>query len=188
MRGVPEAERSRVIGAAMKDAVFHMRQKVLGNERMIQDRLQNLWKYVPEDKQEQIKKFTDQISESMPDGFYEIDGDEIYARIMSYPTRKGEACEIEAHDVYRDIQFSLTGVEGISIYQRDLLKPKTGDAENDFMTFYDVEAEPYIRILNLPGFFSMILPEEAHRPQESIDGTCAMVKKGVIKIKESCYE
>ncbi len=155
---------------------------------MIQDRLQELWRYIPEDKQERIKKFMTQISEDMPDGFYEIDGDDIYAKIMSYQTRKSGACEIEAHDVYRDIQFSLIGAEGISIYRRDILKIKTADTENDFMTFCDAEAEPYIRISNLPGFFSMILPKEAHRPQESLDGSCAMVKKGVIKIKESCYE
>ncbi len=55
------------------------------------------------------------------------------------------------------------------------------------MTFYAPGAEPYVKISNLPGFFSMILPEEAHRPQEFLDGNCALVKKGVIKIKESCY-
>ncbi len=154
---------------------------------MVQDKIENLEKYIPLSKVELINNFLKKVSSDMAEGKYEIDGDDIYARIMSYPTKLPENCEIEAHNVYCDIQFSLIGSEGISIYQRDKLNQKSVDDANDFMTFQTEAATEYIKVQNLPGYFTMIFPCEAHRPQESGDRTCAVVKKGVIKIKESCF-
>ena len=153
---------------------------------MVNDKMEHLYKYVPAKKRKIIEQFLQQVSSNMKEGIYEIDSKEVYARIMSYPTKEKEECTIEAHDIYRDIQFTLIGSERISVYQRDKLTANaTYDRENDFWSFHI--AEPYIQVDNIPGYFTMLKPNEAHRPQESIDGRCAVVKKGVIKIKEECY-
>lgn len=95
-------------------------------------------------------------------------------------------CTIEAHDEYVDIQFTLVGGEGIDIFPREKLHELTADTEKDFLTFA-TDMAPCLSVANLPGWFTMIFPHEAHRPQESLDGKCAIVKKGVIKIKMDCF-
>lgn len=154
---------------------------------MVQDKIENLSKYIPTSKISVIEKFLKCISSDMEEQKYEIDGEDVYARIMSYKTKLPEECEIEAHDIYCDIQFSLIGSEGISIYQRENLKIKSEDKETDFITFQKEDADEHITVENKIGYFTLIFPREAHRPQESKDRMCEVVKKGVIKIKESCF-
>lgn len=154
---------------------------------MVQDKIENLKNYIPISKVNVIEEFLKDISADMVEGTYEIDGEDIFARIMSYETKLPEVCEIEAHNIYCDIQFSLIGSEGISIYQRDNLIEKSFDKANDFISFQKGEAEEYISVENKTDYFTLIFPREAHRPQESKDGMCRSVKKGVIKIRESCF-
>lgn len=152
---------------------------------MIHDKLENLIRYIPAGKRAAVQDFLEKLSEDTEEGTYGIDGPDIYAKIMSYPTKERERCAIEAHDLYCDIQFSLTGEEGISVYPRELLIQRIRDPEADFMTLESGGIMPAATVCNRKGYFTLIHPWEAHRPQESPDGTCAAVKKGVIKIKES---
>ncbi len=48
---------------------------------------------------------------------------------------------------------------------------------------YDESNRQYVTVDNLPNYFSMLFPKEAHRPQISLDEKCNVVKKFVIKIK-----
>lgn len=155
---------------------------------MIHDKMENLLKYIPKAKIQTITEFLKSVSSEMKEGRYEIDGEDVYARIMSYETKVQGNCEIEAHDIYCDIQFSLIGSEGISIYQRENLKIKSVDSEKDFITLEENGVAPQVSLENIPNYFTLIFPREAHRPQEAKNGICKSVKKGVIKIKESCYE
>lgn len=149
---------------------------------MVNDKMDNLIMYIPDSKKEKVKGFLEKVSFDMEEGRYEIDGDEIYAQIMSYPTKLISECTIEAHNIYCDIQFSLKGEEGISIFERSKLILEKESPETDFYN-YGLDGDVYVRVNNKVGYFTMIKPSEAHRPQESIDNSCAMVKKGVIKIR-----
>ncbi len=153
---------------------------------MVHDQLSRLGLYLPEAQREVIANFLATVQKDMPEGQSNIDEDTVYARIMSYPTKLPKNCTIEAHDVYVDIQFTLVGGEGIDIFPREELHELTADTEKDFLTFATGMA-PCLSVANLPGWFTMIFPHEAHRPQESLDGKCAIVKKGVIKIKMDCF-
>lgn len=153
---------------------------------MVHDQLSRLGLYLPKAQREAVAKFLANVQEDMPEGKSNIDGDAIYARIMSYPTKLPKDCAIEAHDIYVDIQFTLVGGEGIDIFPRAELHELTADIEKDFYTFA-ADEPPRLSVANLPGWFTMIFPHEAHRPQESLDGKCAIVKKGVIKIKMDCF-
>lgn len=151
---------------------------------MVMDKIENLYKYIPNQYIEGVEKFLDIISEDMEEKTYEIYGKQVYAKVMSYFTQKKECCKIEAHNQYVDIQATITGAEGIDIYIRDDLKEQMCYNQEDDVTFYDEgNSQPYVCNKNIPGYFSMIFPGEAHRPQEQVEGCGDFVKKLVIKMK-----
>lgn len=149
---------------------------------MIYDKIEKLQEYLEEDVYQQIENFIKQIGEGLPEGTYPIMGDRVFASVMSYPTNLPEECKIEAHNKYIDIQVTLVGAEGISVYGRDSLKEKVSyDAEKD-VAFYETEgALANAHTENIPGYFTMLYPEDAHRPQERIRNV-DRVKKYVIKV------
>ena len=155
---------------------------------MIHDRLERVSLYLPVSAPgfDSVLRYLAHVSPDMPEGRTELLGADIFARIMSYPTRLPGDCTIEAHDEYIDLQFTLRGAEGISIYPRESLEPVEGDAEKDFYVYRE-GMSPLLRVENRMGHFTLLFPHVAHRPQESIDGRCADVKKGVIKIRKSSW-
>lgn len=150
---------------------------------MIFAHLKYLYKYLSENQFIKISKFLRELSPEMEERQYDIDGESIYARVMSYRTSLQSDCKIEAHNKYIDIQSSLVGAEGIDLFDRNILGVLKEYDETGDVSFFEDTAAPYISIKNAEGFFSMIFPEEAHRPQISINGNCDYVKKFVIKIR-----
>ena len=149
---------------------------------MVYAKIADLSKYLDKDIYKQLETFLKQVSENMPDGEYPIKGDSVYARVMSYSTSSPEECKIEAHDQYIDIQATIVGAEGISVYERDSLREKIPyDTEKDVVFFETEEALPNAHTENVPGYFTMLYPEEAHRPQERVRNV-DKVKKYVIKV------
>lgn len=149
---------------------------------MIFDQLQNLNKYVTQEQFQKIDNFLKLSSPDMKEGRYEIDGKAIYARVMSYTTSLRQNCKIEAHDKYIDIQSSLVGMEGIDIFDRDELNISEAYNKDKDVAFYEETVAPNVSVNNKAGYFSMIYPKEAHRPQISVNQRCEKVKKFVIKI------
>ncbi len=96
---------------------------------------------------------------------------------------------IESHDVYVDIQATIVGVEGISIFN-------SGDVDYDIP--YDKNSDvrfsrqnniiPLLSICNTPGRFSMIFPGEPHRPMEKNSMCDGIVKKLVVKVMYGAYD
>lgn len=150
---------------------------------MIIDRLENLKKYIDESDMRKIDAFLKRLSPEMEEGRYEIDGNDIYARVMSYNTSPREDCKIEAHDIYIDIQSTLVGQEGIDVFHREELSENVSYNNENDVRFYENSNQNYVTVNNLPNYFSMIFPEEAHKPQISLDGKCNVVKKFVIKMR-----
>lgn len=149
---------------------------------MVFDQLKKIYKYLPPEQLQKLERFLEELSPDMEEKRYEIDGEAIYAIVMSYSTSLPCDCRIEAHDKYIDIQSSLEGVEGIDIFDRNSLDIlEDYDQERD-VAFYEETIAPSISVNNVAGYFTMIFPEEAHRPQVSVDRQCGMVKKFVIKI------
>lgn len=149
---------------------------------MVFDQLKNLNKYLTSEQLQKIEKFLKELSPDMEEKRYEIDGEAIYANVMSYSTSLPCDCRIEAHDKYIDIQSSLQGAEGIDIFDRDSLDIlEDYDPQKD-VALYEETIAPSISVNNVAGYFTMIFPEEAHRPQVSVDLQCGKVKKFVIKV------
>jgi YhcH/YjgK/YiaL family protein len=100
---------------------------------------------------------------------------------MSYGTKTVSDCKIEAHNVYVDIQSTITGAEGISVFDRAECRTSVAYSVADDVELFAPVA-PIAHTDNLPGYFTLLFPWEAHRPQERVKGF-ELVKKFVIKAK-----
>lgn len=110
-------------------------------------------------------------------------GDDLFARIMRYPTRAPEDAILEAHDDYIDIQMSLENSEAIDVFSRAVLEVKTPyDSEKDRTLFHRTGA-PVARLNNFPGFFTVLFPNDAHMPQLMTGNEPETVKKVVVKLR-----
>ena len=155
---------------------------------MIVDKLSNLHKYIRPDEWIKIESFLSGLTASTSDGLHVIDGDKIFARVASYQLRRKDDCRIEAHDKYVDIQSSIIGAEGIDIFERhgmDIDVPY--NLEDDVVFLSNSQKEPYVSVVNHPGYFTLIFPDEAHRPMQKPNDctTDEPIKKFVIKIKRA---
>ena len=150
---------------------------------MIYSKLDQLYKYVPNKYIEIINEFLKSISSDMEENTTWLDGENLFVKVMSYNTPAPEQCKIEAHDKYIDIQVTITGAEGISIFERGRLQCMEDSLETEDFAFFEYDKNAFRgRTVNLPGYFTMLFPEDAHRPQEYVEGY-GKVKKFVIKMK-----
>ena len=108
-------------------------------------------------------------------GRYELGGG-VFALVQSYDSKPADACKIEAHKKYIDIQCVLKGKElfGVAdLSTQTLYEDKF--AEKD-VAFYHGEVD----LLTLTdGDFIVVFPEDAHRPQQ---GDGSRVEKVVVKV------
>lgn len=116
---------------------------------------------------------------NIDDGRYEIDGDNVYAIISSYDTKSPEGAHPEAHRVYADIQYMVSGTEqiGYSVYNGQKVF-KEYNAEKDFLLYENVSF--FIKMET--GMFAVFYPDDLHMPGIMINNP-APVKKAVIKVK-----
>jgi len=151
---------------------------------MINDNIKQLNRYaVP--KAEAILKFIAAHNcAELEDGEKEIEGRELFVRIMSYVPKPADQNKFETHEVYADLQYVATGTEIMQTAESRDLTPTTGyDAKDDYR-FYNING-PVNSLVVRSGFFTVFYPNEAHRPSCLFDGHRGMVKKLVFKIKMS---
>lgn len=155
---------------------------------MITDRLENLYRFLPDKYRVQILAWIKQVNRDIPEGRYEICGEEVFAKVLSYRTKKREGCRIEAHERYIDIQSTICGTEGILVYEKEKLKIEEGYNEENDVAFYYTSSEPFAGVDVYENCFAMLFPDEAHQPEISFDESCPIIKKFVVKIREDLYE
>ena len=82
----------------------------------------------------------------------------------------------------------MSGAEGIDIFPRELLSISEQYSPKDDVVFFETAtACPYSTTTNYPGYFTMLLPHEAHRPQQRVL-EFSNVKKFVIKMEVNDFE
>lgn len=116
----------------------------------------------------------------LPEGRHEIDGNDIYAIVSDYDTKDADGVYPEAHRIYTDIQYVVTGCEliGFASFNNPEIQ-KEYDEEKDFalynapVSYFKLEA----------GMFMVLFPGELHKPGIK-DGKTERVMKVVIKIRE----
>jgi len=112
---------------------------------------------------------------------YDIDGNNVYAPVSEYVTKDDTGGPYEAHRLYVDIQYLISGKEQIGIAPlsdvKEILTPY--DAEKD----YELMNVNQIRNLKAtPERFFIFFPSDVHRPGLK-DGENVPVRKVVVKVR-----
>ena len=148
---------------------------------MILDKLENAALY--SGISENLKKGFDFLNQTdlstLETGRHEIDGQQIFALVSEYDSKAHGECRLEAHQIYADIQYIVSGREAIGyalLNNQEILIPYS--AEKD-IAFYSGENTALILE---SGMFAVFLPQDVHRPCMQIDGP-EKVKKVVVKVK-----
>jgi biofilm protein TabA len=114
---------------------------------------------------------------------YTIQGEDIFAIVMSYDTCSPETSLFESHQKYIDIQTTLLGTERFECSFTDTLSIQTRyDGEKD-VQLYKRMTPGQTRVDVSSDTFVMLYPHDAHMASLMIDDTCEHVKKVVVKIK-----
>ena len=147
---------------------------------MIKDRITNasLYSNLSKNLEKGFLWLTDTDLKNLPDGRYDIFGEQVYASVQTYETK--EDAKYESHRKYIDIQYMIDGCERIGV--TDLSNCSTCieyDSDRD-LEFYDINVEEEYLELN-KGEFLVLYPHDAHKP--SISKTQkTRVKKVVVKV------
>lgn len=148
---------------------------------MITDTLSNHTHYPLGPAWEKAFEFIHTLNPSTPDGEYPLDGEAMYARVMSYHTKPPAEAVFEAHQKYADIQATLVGAEGIAVVDIHGLEiTKSYNPAND-VAFYAAPENVPTLVDIYPGSFAFLLPQDCHMPQLEV-GQSQKIKKVVVKI------
>jgi YhcH/YjgK/YiaL family protein len=129
-------------------------------------------------------EFLSTLTPEAEDRKYPIQGDDIYAVVMSYTTFSPEMALFEAHREYVDIQTVLVGAEGFECAFCDELCIDTPYDTRADIAFYKRDLPGITRVDVYPGTFVMLYPHDAHMPGLIIGNEEKVIKKVVIKIKK----
>lgn len=118
-------------------------------------------------------------------GHHELRGDQIYVSIQEYCTLARHEARFESHERYVDLQYTLSGLEGIDWAPRGSLQPD-GPFAND-VQFWLPPSEPVTTLCQSPRRFAIFFPADAHRPKVRL-GPQDPVRKLVVKIEKSLLD
>jgi len=113
---------------------------------------------------------------------YHLQGDDLFAIVMSYETCAPESAEIEAHRKYLDIQAVISGEEGIGWSQAEDLEIDTPyDAAKD-AELYKHPKQGLLQVDLFPRNFMALFPHDAHMPSIMTKQVPVLTKKVVVKV------
>ncbi len=149
---------------------------------MILDNIQQLKRYQVPQAEAILRFIANNDCVNLPDGEMEIDGRNLFVRIMSYIPKPAAENKFETHQVHADVQYVAQGIELMQVAPSDALTPSTDyDAKGDYR-FYAADKNITDLVVR-QGEFTVFYPGEAHRPSCLYQNNKNMVKKLVFKIK-----
>ncbi len=119
------------------------------------------------------------VAQPPADGRHELAGADLYTSLSSYTTEAPAARGFEAHRRYIDIQVVLRGGETLYWAPLDAMNPQGEYSKADDIAFY--EGLPSIAVPLEPGWFTVLFPQDAHKPG-CLRGSPSRVRKLVIKV------
>lgn len=124
-------------------------------------------------------EFARDFDASRADGRYEIEGQALFANVMSYET-KAHGGVFEAHQKYLDVQVVLAGQEIVEVAQGDGLRCVTPFDKAKDVSFWEATGPCHSIVLRGEGFV-VLYPQDVHRPGRQVNGPAA-VRKLVVKV------
>lgn len=152
---------------------------------MIVDRIENWKRYFNNAAWQRAFDFLGSLSADSDEKKTELDGDEVFGRVMSYATCGPNEAVLEAHRDYIDVQMTLSGSEGIDWFPTQSLESSGPyNAQKDVEYFKRPGPAP-ARVNVFPGTFVVLFPEDAHMPKQMTGSSSEQIKKVVVKLKMS---
>jgi YhcH/YjgK/YiaL family protein len=118
------------------------------------------------------------------DGFhYDFADKSMFASVMTYDLKDRNETKYESHKHTIDLQFTLSGCEGIEYMPIHLLNPVGDYIEDKDFQFYETPnlSNSYGMVNNYEGHFCILWPSDGHMPQMKTNN-CECVRKLVVKI------
>jgi biofilm protein TabA len=148
---------------------------------MITDTLNNADQYPLGAAWSQAIEFIKTLDSNTPDGKYPLNGETMFAMVMSYETKPPAKARFEAHKKYADVQATLDGAEGIAVVDINNLEVSVPYNEVKDLTFFEAPEIVPALVDVYPGSFAFLLPQDVHMPQLQV-GEARKIKKVVVKI------
>ena len=121
--------------------------------------------------------------DSQDESHIALEGDRMYAAIMTYQTGQPWNSVLETHERYIDIHMSLNNSESIDWYPRCALHVSTQyDPTRERTLYHRPDVPAPARVFNLPGRFTVLFPQDAHMPKLMVHNSPERVKKVVVKV------
>ncbi len=155
---------------------------------MIIDRVENFEQYPFGSAWQRVFAFLNTLTPDSPDMKYTIDGDDIFAIVMSYDTTAPETGVFESHRNYVDIQTVIVGAEGFECAFSDELTVVTPYDDAKDAAFYRRTSPGQTRVNVFPGTFVMFYPHDAHMAGLMVSSEPERVKKVVVKVRRELLE
>ncbi|MEK6796873.1 MAG: YhcH/YjgK/YiaL family protein [Spirochaetota bacterium] len=119
-------------------------------------------------------RFLRTVSDTTPDGEVEIDGRNVYAKVLSFRTQPREERFYETHRSYIDVQSVLSGSHIIEWMPRSMLAPAVYDDAGDMIKYSEHTVGTPVRMAG--RIVAVLYPEDAHRP------LCMDVRPGPVRV------
>lgn len=150
---------------------------------MIIDRLENWKQYHFGPAWTKAFEFLLTLSPDAEEKKYPIQGDDIFAIVMSYDTCTPESSLFESHRKYVDIQTALSGTERFECAFTDTLSVEVPYDDATDVQWYKRIVPGQTRVDVSPDTFVMLYPHDAHMAALMTGERSEHVKKVVVKIK-----
>lgn len=148
---------------------------------MIKDRIENARVYygISERLQKGFEWIKNNDLASMPDGKYEIEGNEIFANLQSYETK--DTAPFEGHRQYIDIQYMVKSEEFIGLVNYNECETIEEYNQEKDIEFLATKLDNSPQILK-EGEFFVFFPQDAHQPALNPNKKL-FVKKVIVKVQ-----
>ncbi len=149
---------------------------------MIFDSINNLSRYSFPYAEKILKFIKENDCLKLQPGQIDIDGQNLFVKVMEYEPKPATENRFETHQVNADLQYVVSGVELMQVTSSESLTAVTEyDKVGDYQ-FY--KAETFITdIVVKEGQFTIFYPGQAHRPACLYQNNKNRVKKLVFKIR-----
>lgn len=150
---------------------------------MIYDIIENCEKYFnKDDKFYRAIRYATEFDLSKPDGNYELEGENVIAKVQSYKTSLAEQHIFENHKLYADIQIMRIGSERQDVVigeELELMVPY--HAQKDVTKYKG--GETFTTVILHSGQFVVYFPDDIHRPNCMTGESPEEVRKICMKVK-----
>ena len=149
---------------------------------MIYDLLKNVSSVgVVRDSLAKALQWADVFDVNQPDGRYEIDGEAMYAIVVTYDSKPVSKLFFESHEKYIDVQIVLDGQEYLDVALDEALTVRAAYDPEDDASLWDYDGA-FSSLVMKPGRFAILWPSDVHRPARKLDKV-APVRKLVVKVR-----